>query len=455
MRIFGEKKIKKIINIIDNAVTDRDDDLAKLKKVDSGIFSILSGILGNINKWRERVLSLISYQIDILDITVNTKKIAGVFESEIDSSAQKVVSVATATEEMSATAREIAKNAVMAVSEAAGTVEKTKEGGIALDELILRMKQVEEAVQVMRKSINQFVTRTQTITGLTDKVKEIAAQTNLLSLNAAIEAARAGEHGRGFAVVADEVRNLAEKSAQAAKEIEQVTSDIGNQSKDVELKVNEGLSHLKNSQESLDIVLNVINVAEVAAAKTNEQVTQIATAAEEQSQVAAEMATNLTNLTSNMNELQNLFNELGGSFDKVIGDISKSISIFGEWKFDCMLLNIMKSDHLLWVTRALETLSKKETSLKSTELADHHQCRLGKWYDTVGKDKYGDYKEFIELGNIHPKVHETGKALVDAVNAKRLDEANALASKLVEYKDQIIRILDDLIKKIKENNVYR
>ena len=455
MRIFRDRKIVKVINIIDNAISDKDDDLAKLKKQDSGIFTILSGILGGINKWRERVLSLILYQIDILDITVNTKKVAGVFESEIDSSAQKVVSVATATEEMSATAKEIAKNAVMAVSEAAGTVEKTKEGGIALDELILRMKQVEEAVQVMGKSINQFVTRTQTITGLTDKVKEIAAQTNLLSLNAAIEAARAGEHGRGFAVVADEVRNLAEKSAQAAKEIEQVTSDIGNQSKDVELKVNEGLSHLKNSQESLDIVLNVINVAEVAAAKTNEQVTQIATAAEEQSQVAAEMASNLTNLTSNMNELQNLFNELGGSFDKVIGDISKSINIFGEWKFDCMLLNIVKSDHLLWVTRALDALSKKETSLKSTELADHHQCRLGKWYDAVGRDKYGDYKEFIELGNIHPKVHETGKALVDAVNAKRLDEANVLASKLVEYKDRVIGGLDDLIIKIKENNVYR
>ncbi len=455
MKIFKESKTKKVINIIDIALSDGDDDLVKIKKQGSGVFGILSGILDGINKWRERVLSLILYQIDILDITVNTKKVAGVFESEIDSSAQKVVSVATATEEMSATAKEIAKNAVMAVNEAAGTVEKTKEGGIALDELILRMKQVEEAVQVMGKSINQFVTRTHTITGLTDKVKEIAAQTNLLSLNAAIEAARAGEHGRGFAVVADEVRNLAEKSAQAAKEIEQVTSDIGRQSKDVELKVNEGLSHLKNSQESLNIVLDVINVAEIAAAKTNEQVTQIATAAEEQSQVAAEMASNLTNLTSNMNELQNLFNELGGSFDKVIGDISKSINIFGEWKFDCMLLNIVKSDHLLWVTRALETLSKKETSLKSTELADHHQCRLGKWYDTVGKDKYGDYKEFIELGNIHPKVHETGKALVDAVNAKRLDEANTLASKLVEYKDMVIRILDDLIKKIKENNVYR
>ena len=455
MGLFNKLDNKSCYTVMNSALTDDDDELEKVQKSDLRLFNASFPVLTLVNEWRNRILSLASDQVDIMEITIDTKKTAGVFRSEIEAAVQRITSVAAATEEMSSTAKEIAKNAQAAAGEAEDTVKKTKEGSAALEELVSRMEQVEQAVKTMGESINQFVTRTQKIVELTDKVKEIAAQTNLLSLNAAIEAARAGEHGRGFAVVADEVRTLAEKSAQAAKEIEQVTQDIGGQSKEVEIKVNEGLSHLKNSQESLNIVLDVINVAEIAAAKTNEQVTQIATAAEEQSQVAAEMASNLTNLTSNMNELQNLFNELGGSFDKVIGDISKSISIFGEWKFDCMLLNIVKSDHLLWVTRALETLSKKETSLKSTELADHHQCRLGKWYDTVGKDKYGDYKEFIELGNIHPKVHETGKALVDAVNAKRLDEANALALKLVEYKDMVIRILDDLIKKIKEHNVYR
>jgi len=454
MGLLGRSGNKQCMTVMNSALTDKDDELERIKKSDARLFNASLPALSLVNDWRNRILSLASDQVDIMEITIDTKKDAGLFRNEIEKATQRIVSVASATEEMSSTAKEIAKNAQSAAGEAGDTVKKTKEGSAALEELISRMDEVEQAVKTMGESINQFVTRTQKIVELTDKVKEIAAQTNLLSLNAAIEAARAGEHGRGFAVVADEVRTLAEKSAQAAKEIEQVTQDIGSQSKEVELKVNEGLSHLKNSQESLDIVTSVMSIAAQAATKTSEQVTYIATAAEEQSQVAVEMAGNLTNLTSGMEEIQKTFNDIGSSFDRIIKEQANSLKTFSEWKFDCMLLNIVKSDHLMWVTRALDALADKSMSLTSGELTDHHQCRLGKWYDGAGNAKYGDYKEFIELGHIHPKVHETGKALVDALNSKDVDKANNLANKLIDYKNQVIKILDDLNTKVRENNIY-
>ena len=439
---------------MNSALTDNDDELEKVKKSDPRLFDASFPALSLVNEWRNRILALSGDQVDIMEITIDTKKTAAVFRSEVESSVQRITSVATATEEMSSTAKEIAKNAQAAAGEAADTVKKTKEGSLALEELVSRMEQVELAVKTMGESINQFVTRTQKIVELTDKVKEIAAQTNLLSLNAAIEAARAGEHGRGFAVVADEVRTLAEKSAQAAKEIEQVTQDIGGQSKEVEIKVNEGLSHLKNSQESLDVVTNVMSIADKAATKTSEQVTYIATAAEEQSQVASEMADNLSTLSSNMEDIQQTFSEIGSSFDKIIKEQSNSLKTFSDWQFDCMLLNIVKVDHLLWITKVLDALSNKQLSLSSSELTDHHQCRLGKWYDGAGRQKYGDYKEFMELGQIHPKVHETGKALIDALNANDRDKAGELADKLIDYKNQVIKVLSDLNDKVKAGNIY-
>ena len=454
MGLLNKLNNKSCYTVMNSALTDNDDELEKVKKSDPRLFDASFPALSLVNEWRNRILALAGDQVDIMEITIDTKKTAAVFRSEVESSVQRITSVATATEEMSSTAKEIAKNAQAAAGEAADTVKKTKEGSLALEELVSRMEQVELAVKTMGESINQFVTRTQKIVELTDKVKEIAAQTNLLSLNAAIEAARAGEHGRGFAVVADEVRTLAEKSAQAAKEIEQVTQDIGGQSKEVEIKVNEGLSHLKNSQESLDVVTNVMSIADKAATKTSEQVTYIATAAEEQSQVASEMADNLSTLSSNMEDIQQTFSEIGSSFDKIIKEQSNSLKTFSDWKFDCMLLNIVKVDHLLWITKVLDALSNKQLSLSSSELTDHHQCRLGKWYDGAGRQKYGDYKEFMELGQIHPKVHETGKALIDALNANDRDKAGELADKLIDYKNQVIKVLSDLNDKVKASNIY-
>jgi methyl-accepting chemotaxis protein len=453
MELFGNGN-KQCMTVMNSALTDNDEALEKVERSDARLFNASFPVLELVNDWRNRILSLASDQVDIMEITIDTKKTAGIFRGEIETAVQRITSVAAATEEMSSTAKEIAKNAQAAAGEAGDTVKKTKEGSAALEELVSRMEQVEQAVKTMGESINQFVTRTQKIVELTDKVKEIAAQTNLLSLNAAIEAARAGEHGRGFAVVADEVRTLAEKSAQAAKEIEQVTQDIGGQSKEVEIKVNEGLSHLKNSQESLDVVTNVMSIADKAAAQTSEQVTYIATAAEEQSQVAAEMADNLSSLSSGMEDIKNTFDTIGSSFDNIIKEQSNSLKTFSDWKFDCMLLNIVKADHLLWVTKALDAFANKQISLSSSELTDHHQCRLGKWHDGVGGQKYGEYKEFIELGQIHPKVHETGKALIDALNSKDLARANNLADKLIDYKNQVIKTLDDLNDKVKANNIY-
>jgi len=410
-------------------------------------------VLDLVNVWRERVLSLISGQIVMLEIATDTKKTAMVFENEVDSSSQQIASVATATEEMSQTAKEIAKNAQLTTNESNDTVKNTNEGGVALDELISKMTQVENAVSSMGEAMNQFIERTDTVAELTDKVKEIAAQTNLLSLNAAIEAARAGEHGKGFAVVADEVRNLAEKSSKAAREIEQVTSGIGSQSKEVESRISEGLSHLKSSQDALNVLSTVVNATKSSAEKTNEQVTHIATAAEEQSHVATEMASNLSSLTQNMGDISNSFNGIRTSLDKMINSTVKSMVIFSEWKFDCMLLNIAKSDHLIWINRVMEILSDKKTSIGSSELSDHHQCRLGKWFDGAGKKKYGNYKEFIELGQIHPMVHETGKAIVEAANAGDMDEAELLVNKLLDYKIRVINALDGLNKRVKNGSI--
>ena len=142
----------------------------------------------------------------------------------------------------------------------------------------------------MADSINEFVRNTEAINKMTQEVKDIAEQTNLLALNAAIEAARAGEQGRGFAVVADEVRKLAEKSSRSASEIDAITENLSAQSVSVRKSIEDGLGHLASSQSSVSSVADILQSANGSVTEVGQGLNAIAGATDEQRRVSNEVA---------------------------------------------------------------------------------------------------------------------------------------------------------------------
>ncbi len=127
--------------------------------------------------------------------------------------------------------------------------QKTKEGDQAIRNVTRQTSSVLEINNQFRQSLEKLGTQTKEINGIVNTIREIAAQTNLLALNAAIEAARAGEHGRGFAVVADEVRNLAKRVQDATAEIQDSTKGIGSAMTEISEKSTENKRLLENAQE--------------------------------------------------------------------------------------------------------------------------------------------------------------------------------------------------------------
>ncbi len=131
--------------------------------------------------------------------------------SRTEQQAASLEETAASMEQLTATVKQNAENARQASHLALSASETAQRGG----------KVVDNVVQTMR----DISTSSQKIADIISVIDGIAFQTNILALNAAVEAARAGEQGRGFAVVAGEVRNLAQRSAQAAREIKSLIED--------------------------------------------------------------------------------------------------------------------------------------------------------------------------------------------------------------------------------------
>jgi len=206
------------------------------------------------------------------------------------SQSEAASSTAAAVEEMTVSITSVSENTNEVRKLSEQSLEKTREGNRSTGEMIKDVGQIESTVNLIANSVNEFITSARTIASMTQQVKDIADQTNLLALNAAIEAARAGEQGRGFAVVADEVRKLAEKSAQSAGEIDRITQSLEQQSISVETSVQDGLKSLQSTQRHVDEVSAMLAEAGGAVEKSSAGVNDIAASVSEQSLASNEIA---------------------------------------------------------------------------------------------------------------------------------------------------------------------
>ena len=208
----------------------------------------------------------------------------------------EIEQAATAVTEMTSAVEEVARNAVSTSEASAEASRSTSDGRDLVLETVSAIERMSGDVQGTAKLITHLAEQSRDIGKVLDVIRGLADQTNLLALNAAIEAARAGEAGRGFAVVADEVRALAHRTQQSTSEIERMIGSIQG-------GTGQAVESMRTSTERAESTLNIargaglaLDTIATAVAHINERNLVIASAAEEQAQVAREVDRNLVNI---------------------------------------------------------------------------------------------------------------------------------------------------------------
>jgi methyl-accepting chemotaxis protein len=334
--------------------------------------------------------------------------------SRTEQTAANLQQTAASMEEISGTVKATAEHANQAAAIARENAEAATQGGRAMDEVVRTM----EAIGQSSSRIGEIIT----------VIDGIAFQTNILALNAAVEAARAGDAGRGFAVVAGEVRSLAQRSAEAAREITSLIQTSVAQVQDGSQVVQRAQGAIDQVVGSAERVGELIGQIAVGTAEQSTGVEQVGQAAQELDRTTQSNAALVEQTAAAAASLRDRASALAGrvaafklpAAEASSGTAGAAPATVATFDFDSAV-----EAHRAWKVK-LRSAIAQHTQLDADTLCRDDRCPLGQWLHGGGQGRWGHHPTFVALVEEHAGFHRAAGEVAHAVNRKAYADAERL-----------------------------
>ncbi|HMK43064.1 MAG TPA: methyl-accepting chemotaxis protein [Dissulfurispiraceae bacterium] len=271
----------------------RNDEVGQLMVAMERMVAHLRQLIGKIKMTADNVAS------GSEQLNANAKGISRGTDGQASRSSQ----IATASEEMSQTVIDVAKNTSSIAQISGDTYGQAKDGETVVGRAVDEVREIASTVAASSEVMRRLGDSSKEIGNIVGVINDIADQTNLLALNAAIEAARAGEQGRGFAVVADEVRKLAERTSQATSQISSMIGTIQGEVENAITAMDTATSRVESgvelSRRAGDSLVNIVTSVD----KLQAMVQQIASATEEMSSVSESISSDIQGIADGARDI--------------------------------------------------------------------------------------------------------------------------------------------------------
>jgi len=311
----NERNQEAIIRLLDEMEGLADGDLTSHATVTEDFTGAIADAMNyTIDQLRSLVSAINRTVFQVSQSTDTTRDTAAELAQASRNQAQEIVAASAAISDMADSIEGVSKNAHETSDMAQESVAIAKNGGDTVRNTIRAMDNIREQIQETSKRIKRLGESSQEIGDIVALINDISDQTNILALNAAIQATMAGEAGRGFAVVSDEVQRLAERSGNAAKQIEALVKTIQNDT-------NQAVISMESSTSEVVTGARLAQDAGVALERIEKVSNDVAGQITDISETARSQASSAVNVSETMSVIQDITTNTAAGTEKTAGSI--------------------------------------------------------------------------------------------------------------------------------------